>query len=172
MKSFLPILIFFFLNLTNNEYRNTEWMIEIDLSGTNFLIDTFNGTDTLLNSEFSKFILPKMHCKVEKIDFQPEIRIFDKYLHKDSLDYRQISSTLYEYLDNKSEILSSMMCPDEYGQLFGFIIQKEHRYFYYYHLINVDNKYLLIEYVSTFGTKRDIDKEMEKFIKRIKTINK
>jgi hypothetical protein len=170
MKSFLLIFTFIYFNLSDNIYRNNDWKIEIDLSGTNFSIDTFKGIDTLLNSEFSKFILPQLYCKVEKIDFQPEIRIFNKYLHQDSLDYRQISSTLCEYLDNKSEILSSMMCSDEYGQLFGFIVQKEHRYIYYYHLINVDNKYLLIEYVSTFGTKRNIDKEMAKFIKRIKTI--
>lgn len=141
-------------------YRNNDWNVEINLSETNFSIDTEMDTDTLLNSEFCTLILPEMHCKVENIDFKPEIRILDKYLLDDTINYKQISETLYDYLDKKSEILSSMMCPDDFGQLFGFVIQKENRFLYYYHLIKVDEKNILIECIETFGTKNQVDIEL------------
>ena len=63
-----------------------------------------------------------------------------------------------------------MMCPDDFGQLFGFVIQKENRFLYYYHLIKVDEKNILIECVETFGTKKQVDIELKKLIEGMKTI--
>jgi hypothetical protein len=151
-------------------YRNNDWNIEIDLSDTNFSIDTNMDTDTMLNSGFCKLTLPEMNCKVENIDFKPEVRILDKYLLDDSINYKLISQTLYDYLDKESEILSSMMCPDDFGQLFGFVIQRENRFLYNYHLIKVNEKNILIECVETFGTKKQVDIELKKLIKGTKSI--
>ena len=145
-------------------------MIQIDLSGTDFTFDTKVYNDSLLDSHFLIFKLPQIHCSVEEIDFQPEIRIYDKYLTPETLDYRQISDTLELYLQNRFEILSSMMCPDDYGQLFGFVVQATNRYLYYFHLINKGNKHYLIETISTFGTKRKLDNDLKKLIKRIEPI--
>jgi hypothetical protein len=65
-----------------------------------------------------------------------------------------------------------MMCPDDYGQLFGFVVQAESRYLYHYHLIDLKSRHYLIETISTFGTKRKLDKDLKKLIKRIEPIKK
>jgi len=145
-------------------------MIQIDLSDTEITFENKVERDSLLNSEFSTFKLPLIHCPVENIEFQPEIKIYDKYLHSDTLDYRQISDTLYSYLQNRFEILSSMMCTDEYGHLFGFVVQGDSRFLYYFHLVDFEKKHILIETISTFGTKRNMDIDLKNMIKRIKSI--
>lgn len=170
MKLFLLFLILTIFNFSNKIYENPEWMIQIDLSGTEFTFDDELGNDSILNSDFSAFKLPQIHCSIENIDFQPEFRIYDKYLTADTLNYQQISDTLYLYLQSRFEIFSSMMCPDDYGQLFGFVVQGESKYLYNYHLIDIENKHYLIETISTFGTKREVDKHFNSLINRIEPL--
>ncbi len=172
MKIILLTLTFIFLNSSNEIYRNIDWMIEINLSGLNITVETYKDTDTLLNSDFSKFRLEKMHCNIENIDFYPEIRILDKYLSADTLNFKYISDELRDYSEINFEVLQSAMYPDDLGQSFNFVIQKENKHIFLltYHLINVDNKNFLIESLSTFGTKREIEKKTNAFIKRIKAI--
>ena len=145
-------------------------MIEINLSGTSFIFDNNIENNSRLNSNFASFKLPLTHCRVENIDFQPEIRIYDKYLYSDSINYDQIFDTLNSYLQNKFEMLSSLKCPFDYGQLFAFVVQKENRYLYYYHLIQVDKVYYLLETISTYGTKKELDKNLKILVRNIKKI--
>ncbi|QHI36224.1 hypothetical protein IMCC3317_15830 [Kordia antarctica] len=170
MKPLLLVLILTLFSCSNKTYKNVDWMIQIDLSGTDFTFENKVDNDSLLNSNFSTFKLPQIHCSVENIDFQPEFRIYDKYLISDTLNYRQISDSLSYYLKNKFEILQSMMSPDDYGQLFKFVVQGENIYLYQYNLIDLQNKHYLIQYVSTYGTKRKLDKDLKKLIKQIEPI--
>lgn len=170
MKLLLSILILFSMVGMDNMYRNTDWNIEIDLAKTNFSIETEMDSDTILKSGFCKLILPEMNCKVENVTFNPEIRLLDKYLLDTLLDHNQIFNTLHDYLNHESEVLSSAMQPNDLGQLFQFVVQKENRYLFYYHLIKVNKKNILIECLQTFGTKKHIDLELEKLIKGVSQI--
>jgi hypothetical protein len=171
MKLFLIFLILAFTNCSRSIYKNQDWMFQIDLSGTEFTIDNKVGRDSILNSDFLTLKLPQTHCSLENIDFQPEFRIYNKYLTFDTLNYGQISDTLYLSLQNRFEILSSMMCPDEFGQLFGFVVQgKKSKYSCDYHLIKIENRYYLVETISTFGTKRKLDNDLKQLIKRIEPL--
>ena len=168
MKILYLLLILTLFSCSDKIYRNNAWMIEIDLSKTKIKFNNKIMYDSVLHSNFFKFKLPSIHCSVENIDFQPEFRIFDKYLNSDTLDYRQISDTLYSYLSNDFELLSSMMCSDNYGQFFGYTVKGDNTYFYRYHLVKFDDKCYLIETISTLGTRREIDKDFKKLIKKIK----
>ncbi len=168
MKLILNILILFAIIGSNHIYRNSDWKIQVDLSKTKFSTDTCINYDALLKSNFCKFTLPEVRCEVEHIFFKPKVRIFDKYLPEESVDSRKVYKTLYDYLSKKYEVLYSEMLPDNLGQSFVFVVEKEKRYLFKYHLIEVDKRNILVESVKTFGTGEGFNIELQKLIKGIK----
>ena len=172
MKRLTLCFILTILSCSDRQHKQHDQRIQVDLSGTDFTTENTVVYDRFLNSDYSVFKLPSLHCPVEQIDFNPEFRVYYKYMGADSLDYQVVSDELYAFLEKRFKVLSAMMCPFDSGHLFGFTVLGQHRLLYRYHMIALEHKPLLIETVSTLGTKRQTDEYLEVFLKRIKAIKR
>ncbi|WP_320240484.1 hypothetical protein [Tenacibaculum sp. 1B UA] len=59
---------------------------------------------------------------------------------------------------------------DDYGYLFGFVVENKNRYLYHYRLINLNGYNYLIEMKYTFNTSLKTQKHFKKLVKSIKAI--
>ncbi|MDO6674311.1 hypothetical protein MK851_00270 [Tenacibaculum sp. 1B UA] len=165
------ILTLLFLSCSKRVYINKEWNTKIDLSNSKIIFDSKIRNNKTLNSDFLLFKLPKTHCRVEDIDFQPEFKIYNKFLKEKKPDHEQLANVLHTYLNQHFEILNYMRTDkDDYGYLFGFVVENKNRYLYHYRLINLNGYNYLIEMKYTFNTSLKTQKHFKKLVKSIKAI--
>ena len=165
------ILTLFLLSCSKRVYINKEWNTKIDLSNSKFVFDSKVRYNKVLNSDYIVFKLPKTYSRVQNISFQPEFKIYNKFLKDKKPDHEQLAELLHMYLNQHFKILNYMRTDkDDYGYLFGFVAEKKDRYLYHYRLINLNDYNYLIEMKYTFDTSLKTQKHLKELVKSIKAI--
>ena len=171
MKILTTFLFFLLFQASENIIQIEPWSIEVDLSNSKLSTSNKIEFDSAFSANYITLVLPKEYCNVEKIDVEPTFRILDKYLKTDNLNFLVINNFLDDYLNSKFKILSSQMSPSEFGQNFSYVIEeKDRRFLYNYYLFKNKKKHFIIEYISTFGTKKKNEKELSILLENIRPI--
>jgi len=161
-------LISFLPSCDGQTFKDERIGIEFSLFGTDLKLLKQDSYDSTFQCNYSEFNFPELYCNVENLKFKPSMRILDKYADTKKIEFKIVSNDIFNVLSKKYEVLSSNMFPFEGSQSLNYVVESNnHKLIFNFYLVKSYNKNILIEYVSTFGTRRVNEPGIIKIIKRL-----